>query len=116
MVSITSAFDELGPNHRPQAFGRDHDYVDIIRRPDGSIMNGEAVGKKKRLPAAEVGRDIRLVDIGHLRVGQGEKDDVRLAHRPTRRGQTKSVPARRHARPASRKETDDDRDAAVAQV
>jgi hypothetical protein len=80
-------------------------------------MNGEAVGKKKRLPAAEVGRDIRLVDFGHLRVGQGEKDDVPLGAPPHPVVvRTKSVPARRHARPAFRKETDDDRDAAVAQV
>ena len=39
-------------------------------------MDREAVGKKQDLAAAQMGRDLLTKNLGHLRVGQGEKDKI----------------------------------------
>ena len=70
--------------------GRDHPHVDALGRRDLLEVDVEAVRERERVAVDEVRRDVGLVDLLLLGVGQQHHDDVGLAHR---------VGGRQHAQP-----------------
>ncbi len=72
------AFEVLAADDVTRAFGGDHDDVDVFRRDDGAVEDGEAVGEEECLSFGEVGGDVFGVDGSDGGVGRGDHDDVCL--------------------------------------
>jgi FKBP-type peptidyl-prolyl cis-trans isomerase len=74
------AFGVLTADDVAGAFRGHHDHVHVLRRDDGLVENGEAVGEEERFALGEVGGDVLLVHATDLGVRHGDEDDVGGLH------------------------------------
>ena len=70
------AFGVLAADDVAGAFRGHHDDVHVLRRDDGLVENGEAVGEEEGFALGEVRGDVLLVHAADLGVRHSDEDDV----------------------------------------
>jgi len=110
------AFGVLAADDVAGAFRGHHDHVHVLRRHDGLVENGEAVGEQQRLALCEVGGDVFLVHAADLRVRHGDEDDVSGLHSFCGVHNLETLLLSHLAALGTRVEADDDFDAALLEV